>query len=667
MKRPNHQDNYCVICLLMLAVLLSAGSAPAGGALDSWQWRSPLPQGNPLLGITAGGGKLVAVGDQRTILVSSNAVNWQPVSAGTTGRFCGVAYHDGLFVAAGPGIWTSTNGVEWIQRHDGYLYAVAWENGVYVATGWLGTILTSTDGITWSNCVSGTSENLNAITYGNGTFVAAGGYFTNSALLTSTDAINWTNRTNGSDILAGVTCGNGQFVAVGFNFYGNTAVSLTSPDGVIWTRHILGPAIYSAYGICFDQGLYALASANGLFTSTDGVNWTNRYAEFPNSFFAITPHEGGFVAVGNAGAIVSSPDGTNWIRQSGGTWQAMYGIAQGNNTLVAVGNRGATMRSVDGLNWTYHDLGSNDLLTAITFGQGRFVAVGSVYYAPTNAQTIYTSGDGINWNLQTVPILSYLNDVTFADGTFVAVAGDGYGGQGRILTSTDAQTWKPSTVETNYAIYGVGFGNGLFVAVGAAGTILTSSDGGATWIGQDSGTTQSLSTVGFGDGTFVTGDSYGDILTSTNGIQWCIHSINNFSSVYGIAYGNGTFLAVGGDTVLTSTNAIQWTPRSFPSSDRLNAAIFTGGTFVTVGEWGMMLQSGYFGPPRVGGASLSAEGFRFSVAGEAGQPYRIQTSTNLGHDGVWADWLEHTNGLDEAWFVDTATGAQQRFYRVLVP
>ena len=44
----------------------------------------------------------------------------------------------------------------------------------FVAVGSSGTILTSTDGTTWTSRTSGTSEHLMGITYGNSTYVAVG-------------------------------------------------------------------------------------------------------------------------------------------------------------------------------------------------------------------------------------------------------------------------------------------------------------------------------------------------------------------------------------------------------------------------------------------------------------------------------------------------------------
>ena len=69
---------------------------------------------------------------------------------------------------------------------------------------------------------SGTSNNLIGVTYGNGLFVAVG---TSGTILTSPDGVTWTQRTSGTDdTLRGVTHGNGTFVAVGI--YGTI---LTSP------------------------------------------------------------------------------------------------------------------------------------------------------------------------------------------------------------------------------------------------------------------------------------------------------------------------------------------------------------------------------------------------------------------------------------------------------
>jgi uncharacterized membrane protein len=81
-------------------------------------------------------------------------------------------------------------------------------------------------GTTWT--VRNLGDSLFGVTYGNGLFVAVGGRGT---ILTSPDGVTWTPRASGTDkFLFGVAHGNGLFVAVGWD-----GTILTSPDGVSWT------------------------------------------------------------------------------------------------------------------------------------------------------------------------------------------------------------------------------------------------------------------------------------------------------------------------------------------------------------------------------------------------------------------------------------------------
>src|SRR5262245_26918607 len=65
------------------------------------------------------------------------------------------------------------------------LRSVAFANGLFVAVGDSGTILTSPDGVNWTQQQSGTLDDLRGIANGNGLFVAIGGAPT---ILTSPDA-----------------------------------------------------------------------------------------------------------------------------------------------------------------------------------------------------------------------------------------------------------------------------------------------------------------------------------------------------------------------------------------------------------------------------------------------------------------------------------------------
>jgi len=84
-----------------------------------------------------------------------------------------------------------------------------------VSVGGSGTILTSSDRVTWTSRTSGTSNSLYGVTYGNGLFVTVGN---SGTILTSSDGNTWTNkRTSGtSEDIYEVTYGNSTFVTVGY-------------------------------------------------------------------------------------------------------------------------------------------------------------------------------------------------------------------------------------------------------------------------------------------------------------------------------------------------------------------------------------------------------------------------------------------------------------------
>ena len=85
----------------------------------------------------------------------------------------------GISGGSGSGGSGSVAGTTWTSRNSGTpLYAVTYGNNTFVAVGAYGTILTSTDGVSWTQRTSPTSNHLRAVTYGNNTFVAVGDYGT---------------------------------------------------------------------------------------------------------------------------------------------------------------------------------------------------------------------------------------------------------------------------------------------------------------------------------------------------------------------------------------------------------------------------------------------------------------------------------------------------------
>ena len=346
------------------------------------------------------------------------------------------------------------DGTEWTLR-SAPLLGVAYGNGLCVAVGNGGTILTSPDGASWTLRNSGTGKDLYGVAYGNGLFVAVG---EGGIILTSPDGVSWTAQSSGmGNGLLGVAYGNGLFVAVGR--YGTI---LTSPDGASWTAQSSGTSAW-LLSVAYGNGLFVAVDWLGtIVTSPDGVSWTLQTSGTSAWLRGVTYGDDTFVAVGNGGTILTSPDGESWTAQRSGTGNDLYGVAYGNGLFVAVGSGATILTSPDGASWTLRNSGTGSALYGVAYGNGLFVAVGS-------GDTILTSPDGVSWTVQSSGTGNNLLGVAYGNGLFVAV-----GSGGTILTSPDGESWTLRNSGTGSALYGVAYGNGTFVAVGSGGTIFTS-------------------------------------------------------------------------------------------------------------------------------------------------------------------------------------------------
>lgn len=267
--------------------------------------------------------------------------------------------------------------------------AITFGNGIFVAVSRTGTssnrVMTSPDGLTWTEQVSANGNNWRGITFGNNLFVAVADSGTGNRVMTSPDGVSWTARASASDAgWTDVTYGNGLFVAVA------AGAVMTSPDGVTWSlRTAANSNAYTA--VAYGNGMFVAVATSGtgnrVMTSSDGMNWTARTTPSNINWRGITYGNGLFVAVaGDLGiddVIMTSPDGNVWTLRTG----------------QVSGQRGGTL--------------------GITFGGGMFVAVQS------NSGRVLLSQDGISWSRASVPQSSTWYSVAYSNGRFVAVSTDG--------------------------------------------------------------------------------------------------------------------------------------------------------------------------------------------------------------------------------------------------
>jgi len=244
----------------------------------------------------------------------------------------------------------------------------------------------------------------------------------------------------------------------------------TTIDGIVWTQRT-SPFPYTYIndrGVAYGNGICIIMSQTGYTTSTDGITWSS-IQPYPipypmyHSFYYIIYAAGLFVTVGHD--ILTSPDGVNWTQQTnpGGTWTC---VTYGNGLFVATG--AGIMTSPDGANWTIQSAPHNGY--TIAYGNGIFVALDA---------NLMTSTDGINWTSQTPPTgVGYVwLSVTYGDGIFVAVQNGGYEA---VITSTNGIDWTPNYTPPTDQWAIVTYSSGKFIA-GSFSSSIVSSDGGGSW------------------------------------------------------------------------------------------------------------------------------------------------------------------------------------------
>src|SRR5207247_8312805 len=103
-----------------------------------------------------------------------------------------------------------------------------------------------------------------------------------------------------------------------------------------------------------------------------------------------------------------------------------------------------------------------------------------------------------------------------------------------------------------------------------------------------------------------------------------------------IAYGNGQFVAVGGDNgaVVTSTDGVHWVRRLYGSSifgpeyHWLSGIAYGNGRFVAVGDFGEIWESGSIITLEIT-TNTDTGPLTLSLEGPSGLDYTIQTSADL--------------------------------------
>jgi hypothetical protein len=283
---------------------------------------------------------VVAVGQGGRRLSSANGVDWTGDLRDASGDgdatkdLLAVSYSAGLVVAVGGGCKgtdcagriVTFDGARWTEqalpRQSGWLGAVAYGNGVWVAAGAAGPTLVSPDGKRWTARGS-LPGNVRALAYGTvggaPTFIAVGD---NGLRAGSVDGQAWTGVAQGfpgSDVpvaLRSVAIGDGAVVAAG-----EAGRRIRSSNGTDWTDPAAGGSDLASV-VFADRTFLAYADNGIVFLSTDGGRtWNPQVLIDPPRQSVATGMMAGtrlFVAA-RGQAIMTSSNGLAWsTRLDGG-------------------------------------------------------------------------------------------------------------------------------------------------------------------------------------------------------------------------------------------------------------------------------------------------------------------------------------------------------------
>ena len=564
--------NTTISTLLLTSSLAAYAGVYKNGTLDSFN------------GVVDNGSELIAVGDIGMIYTRalSPASGWVSETSGSVFRLLDVAsaasFEDIAVGELGTILTRRSGSTSWSSEASGTLLSLRKAlvdpvNGVNIVVGDEGLILFY-DKVSsaWVTQTSGTTENLTSIvvntTVTPSVYTVLGEYGT---LLTSTDGQSWSLQTSANMLVNDAlfyktTGGADRYLAVGgYNVY-------ESSDGISWSflksltnsgslDSTLNDIDYSA-----DTNTITVVGNNGLkLTSTDdGATWTGTYGSA--SVLAATNYQGSLYSAAYNTTIIGNKSGIDTVASSL-MWDMSFNPATGK--YVAVGDNSQIITSTDGISWATATVpaGSGDII-AITFGGGQYGAI-------TQRGNLLTSADGISWTSTVVTssasLAATIIDIAYdsVNNTYVVIS------DSNVWTVTDlAVSNFASNPSLNAVIYSDN--DQQFVAVGW-NKIQTSPDG-ITWTNQAVGAAQGELRRFYGvmynasAGLYVAvgeTNSSSFTMTSSDGVTWTAGSINSNSYLaklvlYDVTYdkdansGSGQYVAVGWGGVMVSQDALTW-------------------------------------------------------------------------------------------------------------
>ncbi len=408
---------------------------------------------------------------------------------------------------------------------------------------------------------------------------------------------------------------------------GDNGTLLTTTDGgATWDRHVPG---------------VAGAHVASLTSAGSGGLWATVWWETNEEVREVLAH--------------STDGGATWAtRHLGGTVTKVDFVdARHGWVLGSDGRQGGVWATTDGgATWTFHVVrgswafGSIDFVDAAHGWAAGDTSILDDPNAGTSAAIFVTSDGGVSWHKTFFSADSdQMNTVSFAntqDGWAVGL-GSELGGAGTLVATTNGgATWSAQSAGTAWDLSGVTCVDAAHAWLPEGGSIYATTDGGADWTSHDSGL-PSVRAVAFADDLdgYAVGSQGGLATTSDGGQSWQVRSsltpAGGFAPLGAIAFPDAAHgWATGGGPLLSTTDGgATW------SSQTLSAGLDTLSFPDAADGWG----TGHYADPSGHVAVLHT-----SDGGQSWQTQFSASSRNADLNGVDAvdashAWVSgHDNG-----------------------
>lgn len=324
------------------------------------------------------------------------------------------------FSNSGNGMLYSTDGMYWLQidlENLTEFYNVKYANNIWIAIARDG-IYSSSNGINWIKQITADIYNPAHIYFEDDIWVVG----TGSGIWLSQDSINWV-LCNGVEEVYQLHYINNMWIYVAYNgiYYGEYSSEDHIESGIEysinWNKGNFNTdnEHYEPVDCLFSDNTWlARTCVDGLFYSTDGINWhvTNitdwveKYWYENNIWIAIVINDESTYESG--GSLYYSNDGIVWnlanrytniddnIDNEYDNYNGIIDVSYNNNKWIACSSR-VVYYSNDGINWFDANI-RNDYISDFE----KCYSVNAMYYVLNSDNLYYSSNDVISWKLSDI-------------------------------------------------------------------------------------------------------------------------------------------------------------------------------------------------------------------------------------------------------------------------